>query len=423
MSLAGEAEPGALRLPNVPAPAAKRLALRVSPAAERALRAGHPWLYASAVEQQSHDGQPGDLGVVFDRKRRFLAIGLYDPLSPIRLRVLQHGTPAPIDGDWFAARLAAAAALRAPLQQDPQTTGYRLVHGENDGLPGFVVDRYDRTYVVKLYTTAWVPHLRDLLAALQEQVAPQRLVLRLSRDVAAQPAFLYGLRPGEVLLGPGLKEPVPFRENGLQFAADVVAGQKTGFFFDHRDNRMRVERLAAGKSVLNLFAYTGAFSLYAARGGAASVVSADLSQPALAAALQNFALNQDNGQVAATTHDVLVGDAFQTLKTLQRSRSRFQMVIVDPPTFAHNQGEVPRALAAYRRLVGGALELLPPGGTLVIASCTARIDADTFYTTVRDVAAAAGRPLQEIERTGHPLDHPVTFPEGAYLKCLFAIAP
>ena len=257
-----------LNLPSLPAPSERRLALRVRPAAERALRGGHPWLYADAIRQQSHEGQPGDLGVVFDRQRRFVAIGLYDPLSPLRLRVLQQGRPAPIDRNWFAARLAAALALREPLAQDERTTGYRLVHGENDSLPGLVVDRYDQTVVLKLYTAAWVPHLPALLDALLDRLPVQRLVLRLSRDVAAQPAFLYGLQPGQVLAGPPLEGPVTFQENGLRFSADVVAGQKTGFFFDHRDNRRRVERLAAGKRVLNVFAYTGAFSLYAARGGA-----------------------------------------------------------------------------------------------------------------------------------------------------------
>lgn len=414
---------GSLNLPAIPRPSERRLALRVSPAAERALRGGHPWLYAGAIEQQSHEGQPGDLGVVFDRKRRFLAVGLYDPLSPIRLRVLQQGRPAPIDQDWFAARLGAALALRESLARDPRTTGYRLVHGENDGLPGLVVDRYDQTAVLKLYTAAWAPHLPDLLAALRGQLPAQRLVLRLSRDVAAQPAHLYGLQPGQVLAGPPLSGPVAFLENGLRFSADVVAGQKTGFFFDHRDNRSRVEGLAAGQRVLNVFAYTGAFSLYAARGGSPAVTSVDLSQPALSAAVEQFALNQDKPGVAAAEHELLAGDAFQTLQTLASSGRQFDMVIVDPPTFARRQAELPRALSAYRRLVHGALAVLRPGGTLVMASCTARMTAEQFFETVHEAAREAGRPLAEIERTGHPLDHPVTFPEGAYLKCLFAVAP
>jgi 23S rRNA (cytosine1962-C5)-methyltransferase len=411
------------KLPPIPAPAGRRIALRVSPAAERALRAGHPWLYASAIEQQSHEGRPGDLAVVFDHKRRFVAIGLYDPLSPIRLRVLQQGQSAPIGSEWYAERLRAAIDRREPLAANPGATGYRLVHGENDGLPGLVVDRYDQTYILKLYTAAWIPHLSELLEALLRQISLRRLVLRLSRDVAAQSTFLYGLHAGEILYGPPLSGPVSFQENGLHFLADVVAGQKTGFFFDHRDNRSRVERLAEGKRVLNVFAYTGAFSLYAARGGAPAVTSVDLSRPALSAALQQFELNSGEPRIAAVKHEVLVDDAFQALQSLEAARRQFDMVIIDPPSFARRKPELPRALAAYRRLVGGALAVLQPGGALVMASCTARIPAGQFFETVHEAASSAGRPLQEIERTGHPLDHPVSFPEGAYLKCLFATAP
>lgn len=409
-----------IELPAIPRPADKRLALRVTPAAERALRGGHPWLYADAIVEQSHEGQPGDLAVIFDRKRRFLAIGLYDPLSPIRVRVLQSGEPAPINADFYGQRLATAGSRRAPLRAAAETSGYRLIHGENDRLPGLVIDRYDRSYVVKLYTVAWIPHLADLLPQLVAQVAPERLVLRLSRNVAAQGHYLHGLTPGQLLLGPEVDGPVTFRENGIVFAADIVAGQKTGFFFDHRENRERVERLAAGQRTLNLFAYSGAFSLYAARGGAPAVSSVDLSEPALAAAARNFELNRDQAEIAGTRHELLAGDAFQVLADLGRDRRRFELVIIDPPTFARKQSQVEGALTAYHKLVRGALQVLVQGGTLVIASCTARITAGHFFETVHEAAAAAGRPLTEIERTGHPLDHPVAFPEGAYLKCLFA---
>jgi len=175
--------------------------------------------------------------------------------------------------------------------------------------------------------------------------------------------------------------------------------------------------------VLNLFAYTGAFSLYAARGGAPAVTSVDLGEPALEAAAAQFALNGNLPDVAAAGHEIIAGDAFQALQRLAAGGRQFDMVIVDPPTFARRQAEVPRALSAYRRLVEGALAVLRPGGTLVMASCTARIAAPQFFETVHEAARQAGRPLAEIERTGHPFDHPVTFPEGAYLKCLFATAP
>ncbi len=410
------------QLENLPAPSEKRLALRVSPAAERWIRRGHPWVYDKAIREQSHDGRSGDLAVIFDRKGRFLAIGLYAPASPIRVRVLAQGQPTTINADWLLYKLETAAEQRLPLLQS-NTTGYRLVHGENDGLPGLVIDRYGDSYVLKLYTTAWVPHLADLLQGLTAVTQPKRVVLRLSRFVQRQEAELFGLRDGQLLLGKPLRNGVRFLENGLYFEADVVQGQKTGFFLDQRDNRARVEKLAAGKRVLNVFAYTGGFSLYAARGGAPEVVSLDISQPALANAMRNFKLNRAHEAVAAAEHELLVGDAFRTMKQLIANRRRFEMVIIDPPAFAKRKEEVEQALSAYGRLVRLGLHLLRPEGILVMSSCSSRISAEEFFTLVHKTAVEAGRPLQEIERTGHALDHPITFPEGAYLKCLFAIAP
>ncbi len=409
-------------LAHIPGPADRRIALRVTPAAERSLRRGHPWLFDRAIRRQSHEGRAGDLAVIFDRKRRFLAVGLYDPHSPIRVRILHHGKPAAINRDWFEARLAAAVQLRAPLLKEA-TTGYRLVHGENDGLPGLVVDRYDRTLVLKLYTPAWLPHLRDVLPALARVSPAERLVLRLGRAAQEQPQALHGLSDGVILSGPALDGPVLFLENGLRFEANPVRGQKTGFFLDQRENRARVEKLAADKTVLDLFAYTGGFSLYAARGGARVVVSLDASEPALAAAARNFALNRRHPSVAAATHELLAEDAFEALARLGKSRRRFDVVIVDPPAFARRQAQVARALRAYEQLTRLSLGVLRPGGTLVQASCSSRVSAEEFFETVNRAAAQTGRPLREIERTGHPLDHPVGFKEGAYLKCLFATAP
>lgn len=410
----------------LPTPAEKRIALRVSPAAERAIHRGHPWLFDKAIRQQSHDGRPGDLAVIFDRKGRFLAVGLYAPASPIRVRILARGQPTPINADWFLYKLETAAEQRLPLLPS-NTTGYRLVHGENDGLPGLVIDRYGESYVLKLYTTAWVPHLPDLLRGLvqigQAVGQPRRVVLRLSRFVQSQADALFGLAEGQVLLGRPLRNGVRFLENGLYFEADVVQGQKTGFFLDQRDNRARVEKLAAGKRVLNVFAYTGGFSLYAARGGAREVVSLDISQPALANAMRNFKLNRAHEAVAAAEHELLVGDAFLTMKQLIANRRRFEMMIIDPPAFARRKEEIERAMSAYGRLVRLGLHLLRPGGILVMSSCSSRVSADQFFELVHKTALGVGRPLQEIERTGHALDHPITFPEGAYLKCLFAVAP
>ncbi len=417
-------------LPAIPPPTNQRLALRVTAAAERALRDGHPWLFEQSITEQNHEGQPGDLAVVFDRKNRFLAVGLYDPTSPIRVRLLQHGQPATIDEEFFRKRLSQAADRRAALPEN--TTGYRLVHGPNDGLPGLVVDRYADTLVLKLYAVSWLPHLPALLSALGDVVPAghqSRLVLRLSRALQNEEAFLHGLYDGQILHGPPLDDPlekyVVFQENGLRFAADPVRGQKTGFFLDQRDNRFRVEELVHetnARRVLNVFAYSGGFSLYAARGGATSVTSLDISQHALDEAAHNFALNAKVANIAAAQHTLLAGDAFQELGRLGDSGARFDLVVVDPPAFAKRANEVAGALAAYARLTKLALGVLRSGGVLVSASCSSRVGADDFFAALHRAAREAGRPLEEIERTGHALDHPIGFAQGAYLKCLFARA-
>jgi 23S rRNA (cytosine1962-C5)-methyltransferase len=419
-------QPDPFILSHIPEPAARRIALRVTPEAERALRQGHPWLFDQAIRQQSHEGAAGDLAVIFDRKNRFLAVGLYDPHAPIRVRILQHGEPATIDQDWFKDRLSAAAQLRAPLLKQPlvaATTGYRLIHGENDGLSGLVIDRYEDTLVLKLYTPAWIPHLRDICSVLTAITPAERVILRLNRAMSKQPEELYGLSDGMILSGPDIDGPILFQENGLRFEVDPIHGQKTGFFLDQRDNRARVEKLAKDRAVLNVFAYTGGFSVYAARDGARNIISVDTSAPALAAAVRNLAHNQHIPTVAAALHEVITGDAFETLVQMGQNNRRFDLVIIDPPAFAQKQTQVAQALSAYRRLTQLGLAVLQPEGILVQASCSSRVAAETFFDTVNRAAGQAGRPLREIERTGHALDHPIIFKEGAYLKCLFAVAP
>ncbi len=405
-------------LDHLPHPGERNIALHVTPAAERALKNGHPWLFENGIQKQSHAGSPGDLAVIFDRKRRFLAIGLYDPESPIRVKILQHQQSATINQDFYHDKLQAAATLREPLQAQ-DTNGYRLVHGENDGLPGLVVDRYAETLVIKLYSAAWLPHLHEMLPALEAVQPAENWGLRLSRTM--QDGETFGLRDGQILRGNLPDTEIIFSENGLTFSADVVHGHKTGFFFDQRENRARVREHAAGKTVLDVFSYNGGFSVYAAAGGAKHVLSLDVSQPALESAQANMRLNLDNKNVAACEHRVLAADAFDALDEMQE---RFELVIVDPPSFAKSQAEVDGALAAYAKLTHLALKRLKPGGILVSASCSSRVSAEDFFDTVNQAARREGRPLQEIERTRHALDHPMieAFPEGSYLKCLYAQA-
>jgi 23S rRNA (cytosine1962-C5)-methyltransferase len=251
-----------------------RIKIKVSKSHQSKIRKGFPWVYYYQLSDRKVSGNAGDLGVVYDSDNRFLAIGLFDPFSDIRLRILQARDPREIDEDFFRQRLQKALALRESFQSQ-ETTAYRMVNGENDGLPGMVVDRYDETLVIKVYTSAWFPYLKTLTGLLQEMTRPGRILLQLSRHVKRISEG--GYQDNQVLYGPELEGPVWFRENGLIFEADLLQGQKTGFFLDQRENRQKVREWAEGRSVLNVFSYTGAFSVYALAGGARSVLEIDIN--------------------------------------------------------------------------------------------------------------------------------------------------
>lgn len=406
-------------LDSLPRPADTRLAVRVTPDAVRRLKAGHPWLFDGSIVSVSREGAPGDLAVVFDDDRKFVAIGLWDPASPIRVKVLHHGKPTAIDAAFFRSRLSAALERRRPLAESAgtttATTGYRVVHGENDDLPGLVLDRYGHVAVLKLYSAAWVPHLAELVPLVIDLLPSRSLVLRLARQVEVP-----GLEEGMSLFGPPVVEPVPFLEHGLHFAADVVRGQKTGHFLDQRDNRIRVGAMAAGLRVLDVFSCNGGFSVHAAAGGATSVHSVDASPFAIEAARTNMLLNAHLPAVAACRHDTTVGEAFGTMERLAEARTRFDIVVIDPPSFASNAASIPKALTAYERLTTLGLALVARGGLLVQASCSSRVTMPDFARAVHRAAATAGFELDEVARTEHGIDHPIGFPEGAYLKAIFA---
>jgi len=399
---------------NLPKISQKRIAIRVTKSAERAIKSGHPWIFETAIISQSHAGKNGDLAVIFDKKRKFLAIVLYDADSMIRVRVLRAIKPAIVGEQFLEEKLNTANQRRAPLRNSARKTdGYRLLHGENDGMPGLVIDRYAQTAVIKLYTPAWIPHLREVLGALQKASPAERIVLRLSDRLKNNPFSLYD---GMILAGEELKSPLIFSENGLKFEVDPQKGQKTGFFLDQRENRARVEKLAKGRRVLNAFSYTGGFSVYAARGGAKEVVSLDASKPALDSAQRNFALNFGTDE----RHQIILGDAFEIMAKMRKESRLFDLVNIDPPSFAHKKSQIEGAIRAYKKLTQLGLNLLAPNGIFVQASCSSRVDTELFFNTIHLAARQAGKPLREIERTSHALDHPIGFAEGEYLKCLFA---
>jgi 23S rRNA (cytosine1962-C5)-methyltransferase len=410
-------------LARLPRPGERRIAVRITPDALRQVRGGHPWVFDASLTSISHEGRAGDLAVIFDRRRRFAAIGLWDPTSPIRIRILHVGDPRLLDESFWRELVTTAADRRLPLADSgrdgaPATTGYRLVHGENDGFPGLVADRYDTTLVLKLYTEAWLAHLATVLPLLVEAAGSERVVLRYSRDVGRRKTI--PVPDGDVVMGELSSPRVEFREHDLSFRADVVRGQKTGYFLDQRENRVRVGSLAARRHVLDVFSCTGGFSVHAAAGGARDVTSVDLSAQALALAADNMRLNQHLPAVAACSHRIVESDAFVALEQLRRAAQSFDLIVIDPPSFAPKRSAVASALSAYARLTKLALAVLTSGGILVQASCSSRVPADQFYATVIEAAAERGSRLVEIARTQHPLDHPVGFTEGAYLKAIFA---
>lgn len=394
-----------------------RLRLRITAAAENYVRYGHPWVFADSVREQNRDGASGELAVIYDRKDKFLAAGLFDPDSPIRVRVLHAGKPQTLDAAWWTTQLDAAVRRRDGLF-DARTTGYRLVNGESDGWPGLVLDRYDATLVLKLYTAAWLPRLDDIVALIRERLRPERMVLRLSRNIQ-NPAehFGRGRRDGDILCGPAVAAPVVFSENGICFEADVVRGQKTGFFLDQRENRCEVGKLARGREVLNAFSFSGGFSLYAARGGAKSVTDLDLSPHALASAQRNFQLNAADPAVVGCRHECVQTDVFEWLAG--GDARRFGLIILDPPSLAKREAERAGAIRAYGQLAASGIRRLAHDGLLLACSCSAHVSAEEFFGAVRQAAANSGRRFVELNTTRHAPDHPVTFKEADYLKGIF----
>jgi len=360
------------------------------------LSLGHPWVYRNQVPG------PPDLpsgAWVQVRCGNFSAYGLWDAASPIAVRLFsRRGVP---NADWVADRVAEAWQTRAPVRATA-TTAYRWLYGESDGLPGLVVDLYGAFAVIRTYVKSvagLVPWLAEALHAHVE------LAGILWRQPKGEPQPLWGRLPPPDLT---------VEEHGLLFQADLLAGQKTGLYFDQRENRRTLASWCAGRSVLDCFCYTGAFGLYAAQAGAASIVACDAAVAAIEAAQRNFGLNGlDPGQ-----HTFLVGDCFDLLEQFAADDRRFEVVILDPPSFARDRASRHAAERAYVRLNRLALRCVAPGGLLASASCTSQVSADAFRQALAEAARQAGRRLQILHDAGQAVDHPVPvyFPEARYLK-------
>jgi 23S rRNA (cytosine1962-C5)-methyltransferase len=380
----------------------------------RHLRAGHPWVFRKAVEKAPKGLAAGAIVDVVEGER-FVARGYYDPLSAIAVRILTREPAEAVDAAFWKRRVQRALALRRELVRG--TTGWRLVHGESDGLPGVVADVYGRWVVLKLYSAGLTPHRGRIVEALRDALGGE-LAGVYGRDEIPHDEEDEGATPeGRVLWGEEPPERLAIDEHGMKLLVDVRRGQKTGTFLDQRENRLLVRQLARGRpEALNCFSYTGGFSVAAALGGARHVVSVDVDRDAIALARDNF---RENGLDPAD-HAFAAEDAFELLARYKREGRRFDLVVCDPPAFAKSQKAVESALAGYASLNRAALAVLAPGGLLVTASCSARVSAEQFYDAVREAAFKARVDLQLVEERRQPPDHPVSpqFREGRYLKLL-----
>ena len=375
---------------------------------EESLLRFHPWVFSGAIAQADNDLKDGDLVRVLTNHGDFIAVGHFQ-MGSIAVRVLSF-RDVDIDADFWASRLASALKVRQSIgiADNPKNNTYRLVHGEGDNLPGLIIDVYDRTAVMQAHSIGM--HLqRKQIAEQLVKVMGSRIDNVYYKSETTLPfmddmenGFVYGGSEDNVAL-----------ENGLKFYVDWLRGQKTGFFVDQRDNRSLLERYSAGKSVLNMFCYTGGFSVYAMRGGAKLVHSVDSSAKAIELTNRNIALNFEGDN----RHEAFCEDAF---KYLEQAGNNYDLIILDPPAFAKHRGALHNALKGYTRLNNKAFQKIQPGGILFTFSCSQVVNKDHFRNAVFTAAAQAGRKVRILHQLHQPADHPINIyhPEGEYLKGL-----
>ena len=383
----------------------------LKPGKEESLKRFHPWVFSGAIARVEGEPGEGEVVDVYASDKKFIARGHYQ-VGSIAVRVLSF-TQEPVDHDFWVRRLTVARELRRAmgLIGDPRTNTYRLVHGEGDNLPGLIVDVYDRTAVMQAHSAGMHLDRMEVAAALEEVMGDtieniyykSETTLPFKADlVSTENGFLKGGSPENIAM-----------ENGLKFHVDWLKGQKTGFFVDQRDNRALLERYAHGRHVLNMFCYTGGFSFYAMRGGAALVHSVDSSSKAIDLTSQNIALNFPGD----TRHQAFAEDAF---KYLDRMGGQYDLIVLDPPAFAKHRDALRNALRGYTKLNAKAFEKIRPGGILFTFSCSQVVTKQDFRNAVFTAAAQSRRSVRILHQLTQPGDHPVNIyhPEGEYLKGL-----
>ncbi len=382
----------------------------LQPGRARPFYGRHPWVYPGAIH--AVEGQPADGDVVdlVSHTGAFIARGFFNSRSKLRVRLYTWDSETALDAAFFRGQLEAAIRLRRLLGLMEPGQACRLVFSEGDGLSGCTVDRYDRWLTLQLTALGMALRQEMLVHLLVELLRPEGIYLRTERGIGQ----LEGLEAQDQLLWGHVPDGgVSITEGDVRVLVNLAEGQKTGFYLDQRDNRQAVARFAAGRRVLDVFCYTGAFGLHAARAGAAAVIGVDVSEPALA-------LARDNARLNGLEQTVFVrADAFEYLDALAAEGQRFGMVILDPPRFARARHALEEALRGYRRLQKQALRLLEPDGILVVCCCSGLITAEMLDEVLADAAAEEKRAVQLLQRRGAAPDHPVSVSclESHYLKC------
>lgn len=377
---------------------------------EDSLRRFHPWVFSGAIQRMDDDIREGEVVRVITSHNEFIAVGHYQ-IGSIAVRVLSFHD-VPIDADFWRSRMASALATRISIgvADNPENTTYRLVHGEGDNLPGLVIDCYNETAVVQAHSVgmhvdriAICEALVDVMdGRIKNVYYKSETTLPFKADLGQENGFIYGGTNDNVAL-----------ENGLQFHVDWLKGQKTGFFVDQRENRALLEHYAKGRKVLNMFCYTGGFSVYAMRGGAELVHSVDSSAKAIDLTNRNIALNFPGD----SRHEAYCEDAF---KFLDANENKYDLIVLDPPAFAKHRAALHNALKGYTRLNVKGFESIKSGGILFTFSCSQVVTKDNFRNAVFTAAAQAGRKVRILHQIHQPADHPINIyhPEGEYLKGL-----
>ncbi len=390
----------------------------LKPHKEESAKRFHPWIFSGAVAKilldknyPHNEPQEGELVLVKSHDGDIIGVGHYQ-IGSIIVRILAFGV-SELPADFWVQRIASAYRVRTSLGLvSEQNNTFRLIHGEGDFLPGLIVDVYADTAVVQAHSVGMHLHRHEIAQAIVDQVPQVKNVYYKSDDTLPFKAPIEGDKTG-YLIGQGTEADFWSRENGLEFRIDWLRGQKTGFFVDQRENRALLERYARGKEVLNMFCYTGGFSVYALRGGAKRVVSVDVSEKAIELVQKNVARNFPAG----CQHEAIAVEAFDYLANI---KDQYDLIVLDPPAFAKHRDAIKNALRGYQRLNAKAIEQIRPGGLLFTFSCSQAVDKEMFRLAVFSAAAQVGRKVRILHQLHQPQDHPINIyhPEGEYLKGL-----